>query len=79
MRVLIGMSDQLGTVVIWEINARWDSAAIRQYLIKAVAAGFQAATLQDVGGNCWDKGGDMAGQKACNVGDVVRVSSSLVI
>jgi hypothetical protein len=55
------------------ISAEWASNNIREQLMKAVAGALHAAILPDMttsGGNCWDVGG---GQKACNVGDVVRV------
>lgn len=63
----------LGNFIISVISAEWATNNIREQLMKAVAGALHAATLPDMttpGGNCWDIGGE---QKACNVGDVVRV------
>lgn len=62
-----------GTTNIWGISARYENNSIRQLLIAAVAGALQQMTLESIIGptNCFD----MAGIWACNVGDVVRVSS----
>jgi hypothetical protein len=61
---------------IYDVYARWDSENIRKLLIGAVAGTLEAITNRPVTGptNCYD----MAGTKACNVGDVIRVSYSFI-
>jgi hypothetical protein len=67
----------VGTTGIWEIAARWDNENVRQLLITAVAGTLQSVTLQGKGpGTVYF---DMVGTKACNVGDVVRVSRLILL
>jgi hypothetical protein len=61
------------TTGIWEIKAVWSSETVRKALIHAVAGALGGITAHEVGakgGNCFM----MGARKACNVGDVVRVS-----
>jgi hypothetical protein len=56
------------------VGAQWQNDNIRSALISAVAGSLAASTIQGTtGGTNYF---DMAGKKACNVGDVVRVSHS---
>jgi hypothetical protein len=66
-----------GQVIVPTIGAQWQNNDLRLALIKAVAGSLAAVTLQGTTGgtNCFD----MAGKKACNVGDVVRVSQSFLL
>jgi hypothetical protein len=61
--------------MIWRISAEWQTEDIRHTLINAVAGFLGAVTVQDprTSHNCWWQ---PDGTKACNVGDVVRVSRS---
>jgi hypothetical protein len=69
-RTLIALN--VGTTNIWDIHARWENPNIRVLLIAAVAGALQQVTYENFIGpsKCFD----MAGARACNVGDAVRVS-----
>jgi hypothetical protein len=57
--------------MIYSVGAEWQTEGIRHALIIAVAGSLGAVTVHDA--NCWVLP-HMNGKKACNVGDVVRVS-----
>lgn len=66
----------IGWTDFWEVAGHWENNAMREMLVSAVAGALEAVTIRDVRGktNCFD----MAGQKGCNVGDVVRVRTQLL-